>query len=194
MWNQSMKKHKYWLRHICNTYILRVFLILVCVPFFVGATAAETTTATAEVKSAVDGAMVGLKPWILCLAVALLFWGAVQTALAYRSEDAMSKLVGIRILVTGASLFTLPNLILLIGAAFMATDGGTKLFNDLTDFLVVAASMFGVCATFFGTVFMAMGYRNEDAPSKLKGLRMVIIGCACMSSRPIFELAWRFFG
>lgn len=109
------------------------------------------------------------------IGAAIILFGAIQLAYAFRSDDAEGKNKGLRNAVAGA-------LVAAVGAAGggagadVPTDMDTAQLNPLVNLIGTACIWIGAAITLFGAIQIAYAYRSEEADAKAKGMRAAIAG------------------
>lgn len=71
---------------------------------------------------------------------------------------------------------TIMNLLFMTSASFAAPGDPDDVFNKTIDFIAGWVNKFGFAIAFIGAIMFAMGFRNDDAEGKTRGLRALISG------------------
>jgi len=152
----------------------------------------STTTLAAGLDDGASGMrslLEWIAVWVTWLGVALAFFGAIQIAFGFRSEDAEAKAKGLKAMVAGFVVLGVGSVGQVFGAQIQAVNIGTHsdmtgegatALSGITNFLATIATTLGVFVTFWGAVQMAMATRSDDANSKAKGLQILIAGVILM--------------
>lgn len=72
--------------------------------------------------------------------------------------------------------FIIMNLMFSAPLCFAAPGDPDATFNNTIDFIAGWVNKFGFAIAFVGAVMFAMGFRNDDAEGKTRGLRTLIAG------------------
>ena len=67
-------------------------------------------------------------------------------------------------------------------------SGGESNYVAVIEWIMQWAYRGGIAAAFIGALMIGMAYFSEEAHQRMNGLKLLIVGCACIASRGIFVL------
>lgn len=59
---------------------------------------------------------------------------------------------------------------------FMSADPDTKPLDDITKYILAWVSRIGIVVAIFGAIQTALGFKNDDADAKVRGLKTLASG------------------
>lgn len=126
-----------------------------------------------------------LVEWTKTLALASAFFGAIQLAASFKSEDPEKKNAGLKTMIAGFIVFAVCgsaayimnlNAGALGGIDLTGTAGTESLrkLNSVIDAMAKWLVSIGLIGSFFSFVQLASAFKSEDASGKLSGLRSLV--------------------
>lgn len=164
--------------------------ISLSVSFFMTSTGRHPSVfSTAEGGQKLYALMSLIAEWTKYSSLAYCFFAVLQLVMGFKSEDADSKLKGVRALTSSMMLFgiasaadfflsqiTNVNTGTNVSGLFTGFEAGIKNFNSVFEVLAEWSKYIGLVTSFFGAVQLAHSFKSDDAGDKVKGMYSVAAG------------------
>lgn len=116
--------------------------------------------------------------WIARVGGLVAFIGAIKFALSVKADDARDQLNAVLTMVSGFMIMAAVNN---MGLFSLTTTDADTIFHNIMDFIGTWTRRVGALGCLIGAVMFGFSIKDENAGSKINGLRTFAAGAICIS-------------
>jgi hypothetical protein len=116
--------------------------------------------------------------WIARIGGIVAFIGAIKFALSVKSDDARDQLNAVLIMVSG---FMIRSAVRNLGIFSLTTADTDTIYTSIMTFISTWSRRVGALAAMIGAVMFGFSFKDENAATKINGLRTFAAGAICVS-------------
>lgn len=123
--------------------------------------------------------------WIARIGGIVAFIGAIKFALSIKADDARDQLNAVLIMVSG---FMIRAAVQNLGIFSLSTTNANTIFSSVMTFISTWTRRVGALGALIGAIMFAFAIKDENAATKINGLKTFAAGAICMSVSTILPL------
>lgn len=123
--------------------------------------------------------------WIARIGGIVAFIGAIKFALSIKADDARDQLNAVLIMVSG---FMIRAAVQNLGMFSLSATDANTIFSSVMTFISTWTRRVGALGALIGAIMFALAIKDENAATKINGLKTFAAGAICMSVSTILPL------